>query len=304
MKLNLRSIDLNLLPVFSAIMAAGQLSRAAEQLGMSQPALSAALQRLRVTFDDPLFIRTKQGMEPTPRARELHTQLQPHLAALRQILSPEHRFNPLTSQRRFRIVSADYFEMALLPPLLKHVQAQAPNIMIEVSNADDSTNERLLKAEADLAIDALLPDDPRLKRALLLEEPLVVIARQGHPQLKQQCLKQQFLDAQHVVLPDRNRRLPLDQILNTPGWERRTGAQVTQFSGLLNTCAHSDMIATVPQRLADQYAAPLNLRVFPFPAPIPPVPVYLLWSPLLDKDPAHQWLREQLKQTIHNEIET
>ena len=99
MKLNLRGIDLNLLPVFVAIMEHGQLSRAADTLGMSQPAISAALQRLRHTLGDALFVRTRSGMEPTPRARELHEQLAPQLNTLRDILDPGNRFDPASSQR-------------------------------------------------------------------------------------------------------------------------------------------------------------------------------------------------------------
>lgn len=298
MKLNLRSVDLNLLPVFSAIMDAGQLSRAAESLGMSQPAISAVLQRLRHTFGDDLFVRTHQGMTPTPRARELYDQLGPQLLALRETLDPGNRFDPGTSQRVFRLVSVDYFEMVILPPLLARVRNQAPNVMLEVSPATDAMVDQLHKTQVDLAIDAFVQEEDRLQRQVLLEEGLVVVARQGHPVLKGRCSKKQFLNAEHVVLPDRNRRLPLDQILDAPGWQRRTGARVTQFASMLATAAGSDMIATVPERLARHYAAPLNLQVLPFPVPLPPVPVYMLWSPALDQDPAHRWLRQQLHDTL------
>lgn len=298
MKLNLRSVDLNLLPVFAAIMDAGQLSRAAEQLGMSQPAISAALQRLRHTFRDDLFVRTRQGMEPTPRARELHAQLAPQLNALRDALDPGNRFDPATSERHFRIISVDYFEMVVLPPLLARIRKQAPDVQLEIITSSDTMTDDLHKARADLAVDAFLPDDDRLQREVLLEEELVVVARKDHPMLKGRCSKTQFLKAEHVVLPDRNRRLPLDQILNAPGWQRRTGARVTQFASMLATAAGSDMIATAPKRLANQYAAALNIQVLPFPVPIPPVPIYLLWSPSQDQDPAHQWLRDQLVATL------
>ena len=297
MKLNLRGIDLNLLPVFDAIMEAGQLSRAADALGMSQPAISAALQRLRHCLADELFVRTRQGMEPTPRARELHEQLAPQLAALRDTLDPGNRFDPASSDRHFRLVSVDYFEMVMLPPLLAQVRKQAPGVVVEVITATDAMSEDLQKVRSDLAIDAFIPEDPRLNRMVLLEEELVVVARAGHPCLRGHCSKEQFLSEEHVVLPDRNRRLPLDQILDTPGWQRRTGARVTQFAGMLATVAGTDMIANVPRRLALHYAHAMQLQVLAFPVPLPPVPIYLLWSPALDKDPAHRWLREQLVST-------
>ncbi len=301
MKLNLRSIDLNLLPVFDAIMDAGQLSRAAEQLGMSQPAISAALQRLRHTLDDELFVRTRQGMEPTPRARELHEQLSTHLTGLRDTLNPENRFDPATSQRHFRILSVDYFEMVVLAPLLAKLRQQAPHVVLEIISADDDMPDELHKGRADLSVDAFVADDDRLQRSVLLEENLAVIARRGHPHIKGQCDKQQFLDAEHVVLPDRNRQLPLDQILNAPGWQRRTGARVTQFASMLAVCGGSDLIATVPERLARQYADTMQLQVLPFPVDLPPVPIYMIWSPAQQRDPAHRWLRQQLEQTIAQE---
>lgn len=300
MKLNLRSVDLNLLPVFAAITEAGQLSRAAEQLGMSQPAISAALQRLRHTLGDDLFVRTRQGMEPTPRARELYEQLAPQLDGLRNTLDPHSRFDPATSQRHFRLISLDYFEMVLLPPLLTRIRRQAPEVIVEIVPPSDDMGTTLSKAQADLAIDAFIQEDDRLQREVLMNEQLVVVARQGHPQLQGKCSKRQFLDAEHVVLPDRNRRLPLDQILNAPGWQRRTGARVTQFAGLLATAAGSDMIATAPERMARQYASLLGLQILAFPVPVPPVPLYMAWSPTLSRDPAHRWLRQQLADTLHD----
>lgn len=298
MKLNLRSIDLNLLPVFDAIMEAGQLSRAAEALGMSQPAISAALQRLRHTLGDPLFVRTRQGMVPTPRARELHSSLSQQLAAMQDTLDPANRFVPVTSQRRFRVLSNDYFEMVILPPLLTRLRKEAPNIVVEVALAGDDMPQLLYTAEADLAVDAFAMENDRLRRQVLLEEKLAVVARQDHPTLRGNCTKQQFLDAEHVVLPDRNRRLPLDQILNEPGWQRRTGARVTQFASMLATCSRSDMIATVPERMARQYGRALGLQVLPFPANVPPLPVYLLWAPVMDDDPAHRWFRQRLIESV------
>ena len=301
MKLNLRSVDLNLLPVFHAIMEAGQLSRAAEQLGMSQPAISAALQRLRHTLGDELFVRTRQGMLPTPRARELHQHLAPQLASLRDVLDPRNRFDPATSQRHFRLLSTDYFEMVLLPPLLQRIRQHAPDVMLEVAPVGDNMADTLHKAHADLAVDAFVPEDSRLRRHVLLEENLAVVARQGHPQFRGRCSKRRFLEAEHVVLPERHRRLPLDLVLNAPGWQRRTGARVTQFASMLAVTARSDMIATVPERLARHYAHGLQLQILPFPVAIPPVPIYALWPDAQDGDPAHRWLRQQLADSLDTE---
>ncbi|MCH8497432.1 MAG: LysR family transcriptional regulator [Marinobacter sp.] len=298
MKLNLRSVDLNLLPVFDAIMEAGQLTRAADNLGMSQPALSAALQRLRHTLGDPLFIRTRQGMLPTPRAQELHLRLNKQLADLRDTLDPANSFVPATSQRRFIVLSNDHFELVVLPSLLSRLKAEAPHVVVEVTLADDSMPEKLYTTQADLAVDAFATECGQMNRHVLMEERLVVVARKDHPTMHGHCSKQQFLDAEHVVLPDRNRRLPLDQILNEPGWQRRTGARVTQFASMLATCSRSDLIATVPERVARQFANALGLQTMPFPANIPPLPIYLVWSPALENDPAHRWFRHHLMASV------
>ena len=295
MKLNLRSVDLNLLPVFAAIMEAGQLSRAAEQLGMSQPAISAALQRLRHTLGDDLFVRTRQGMEPTPRARELYEQLAPQLDGLRNTLDPHSRFDPATSQRHFRLISLDYFEMVLLPPLLTRIRRQAPEVIVEIVPPSDDMGTTLSKVQADLAIDAFIQEDDRLQREVLMNEQLVVVARQGHPQLQGKCSKRQFLDAEHVVLPATERHtLPLEQILGRPDWRRRVGAQVVHYSNLLSVASASDLIATVPLRLAQRLGGGLKLQVLPFPVAVPPIPIYLIWPRVLESDRAHGWFCEQL----------
>lgn len=294
MKLNLRSVDLNLLPVFNAIMETGQLSRAAEQLGMSQPAVSAAVQRLRHTLGDDLFVRSRQGMIPTPRAQALYQQLSPHLIAVRDAIAPGQHFNPADSDRQFRVLSGDYFELVILPTLLRRIRTQAASVVVEVTPINQTVGDILHKTQADLAIDAFVPDDQRLNSQILASETLVVVARRGHPQLQGHCDKKNFLSAEHVVLPERNRRLPLDQILNAPGWQRRIGARVTQFASMLATCAQSDMIATVPEGIARHYAAALHLQVMPFPVQLPPVPLYLLWAKTQQRDSGHRWFRQQL----------
>ena len=188
--------------------------------------------------------------------------------------------------------------MVVLGPLLATLRQQAPHVVLEIIAADDDMPDELHKGRADLSVDAFVADDDRLQRNVLLEEKLVVIARRSHPHIKGHCDKQQFLDAEHVVLPNRNRQLPLDQILNAPGWQRRTGARVTQFASMLAVSARSDMIATVPERLARHYAEALQLQVLPFPVSIPPVPIYMLWAEAQERDPAHRWLRQQLTDSM------
>ncbi|MCH8542216.1 MAG: LysR family transcriptional regulator [Alcanivorax sp.] len=295
MKLNLRSIDLNLLPVFEALMQAGQLRRAAEQLGMSQPALSAAVQRLRDTLGDELFVRTHQGLKPTPRATALWQQLQPGVEAIRETFEGNRLFDPASSDRRFTLLGGDYVEQVYLPGLLASIASEAPHVSLSVQPVTNGWHERLAHARADAAIDSFLPADPRLRHVVIGEEEIVVVARTGHPRLRGKISRRQFLKEHHTVLPERNHRLPLDMILNQPGWQRQVGTQVSQFFSQISVCAASDQIASVPISIARTLAATYPIQIMPFPADLPAIPVYLIWPAALERDPAHLWLRRCLQ---------
>lgn len=297
MKLNLRSVDLNLLPIFEAIMETGQFSRAAERLAMSQPALSAAVQRLRATLNDPLFTRTSKGVVPTPRAQALYEELHQGLEQLRHSLAPKSQFNPAHSRQCFRVMSGDFFEFVILPTLISGIQQHSQGITMKVTPIGDYSPQHLIQSETDLLLDAFPIDDDRIIKELLTEDELVVIARQDHPELTQETVsREQFFNAVHVVLPERNRVLPLDKILgNKLGKKRKVGLQVTQYSSLLVAVAGSDFIATIPKSLATQYAQRLNFKVFAFPMDVPLVPIYMMWTRALDKDPAHQWFIQCVK---------
>lgn len=299
MKLNFRSIDLNLLPVFAAVVEEGQLSRAADRLGMSQPAVSAALQRLRLTVDDALFVRSRSGLSPTPRARALYEELSPGLQKLADALQPGQGFDPARSERLFRLCAADYFECVILGRLIKQMRQHSTRLSIEVVPQQEGWQRQLLGAETDIALDTQMPEDERLLSTVVSSEQLVVVARKGHPHIKGQLDLEDFLQAEHVVLPPRERRiLPLDQILGRPGWRRRIAAHVGQYSNLLTVASQTDLIATVPRRLAEAQATTLKLQLLDFPVPTPAVPIYLIWPKALDNDPAHRWFRELLHQVF------
>ena len=298
MKLNLRSIDLNLLPVFVAVVEEGQLSRAADRLGMSQPAVSAALQRLRVTAGDPLFTRSRTGLVPTPRARELCDQIAGGLNIIADALDPGRQFDPGTANRVFQICAVDYFETLMLGSLMAFLRQQSRSIGIKIVPQQGNWHRQLISAELDFGMDSMMPESERLNGIVIGYEQISVVARKGHPVISGELTMAQFLEAEHVVLPERERHtLPLDQILGHPGWQRKIGAQVMHFSNLLSVASSSDLIATVPARMAERMAANLDLQVFSFPVATPNVPIYLFWPIALEKDKAHRWFREFLMQT-------
>ncbi|WP_396587594.1 LysR family transcriptional regulator [Bermanella sp. R86510] len=296
MKLNLRSIDLNLLPVFEAIMETRQFSKAAERLAMSQPAMSAAVQRLRNTLNDPLFVRSSRGVIPTAKAEILYEDVQKALFLVRQGLSQQNEFNPNTEPHTFRILSGDYFEFVLLPQLLNTFAEDAQKVRLNLTPILEQSATQLMHAQADVMLDAFPIDDHRIHCEVVTQEKLMVITKKQHPWIKGSLSLEDFLNATHAVLPNRGRLLPLDKILNKPlERERKVGVQLTQYISLLAAVANSNYIATVPKNLAVRYADALGLQVYPFPMEVPPVPIYMMWPKVLDRNPANVWLLDQLR---------
>lgn len=306
MKLNLRSIDLNLLPIFEAVMETRQYSKAAEQLAMSQPAMSAAIQRLRDTLKDPLFVRTSKGVIPTPKAEALYQDIRVALSQIRQSLSSQQGFDPNTQQHTFRILSGDYFEFVLLPPLIKTIENNDLLVRFNLNQISEESPKQLIHAQADVLLDAFPIDDDRIHCEVVSQETLVVVRNKKsknkqYPATKKAITAHDFFNTTHAVLPNRGRLLPLDKILDTPLLqERKIGVQVTQYIGLLAAVANSEHIATVPKQLAIKYADAFGLDIYDFPIDVPSIPLYMMWSKAFDHDPASKWLLNQLREVINN----
>ncbi|MGM0450065.1 MAG: LysR family transcriptional regulator [Pseudomonadota bacterium] len=295
MKLNLRSVDLNLLPVFVAVMEEGQLSRAAERLGMSQPAVSSALKRLRLTVGTELFSRSRNGLHPTPEARRLYESVAEGLGLLSNGLDYRRTFDPAASDRQFRVIAPDYFDAMALGPLITSIRQFSDGMSVRLQSLGNDWQKTLINAEADIAFDSARLEDARVRMEVVALERPVVVARKGHPLVQGTLTPEQYMQAEHVVLPERERRvLPLEKFLGHPVWERRIGAQVSQLTGLLFAASRSDLLATAPRRLALEFAPLLGLQVLPFPMEVTEIPIYAIWPRVLDQDPAHQWLRARI----------
>ncbi|NVK39174.1 MAG: LysR family transcriptional regulator [Gammaproteobacteria bacterium] len=299
MKLNLRAVDLNLFPVFEAIMETGQYSKAAERLAMSQPAMSAAVQRLRDTLGDPLFVRTAKGVVATPKAEVIYQDIKEALALMRHGLSSQKGFDPKSQAHEFRVLSGDYFEFVVLPKLLEKVESQSQHIRLSLKPILDDSAKQLIHAQADIMLDAFLAEDERIRSEIVMEETLMVIASKHHPKIQNTLSIDDFYQAKHAVLPNRGRLLPLDKILQRPlKQERKIGVQVTQYISLLAAVGNSDFIATVPKYLANLYADAFQLNLFEFPLAVPKVPIYMMWSKAFDRDPANTWLLQQIRDSL------
>ena len=295
MPVNLRSVDLNLLTVFDAVMQTGKMSEAAERLGMTQPAVSNAIARLRLTFKDELFIRSRYGMVPTPRAKALQEPIVEALSLIRGTFDDARSFDPHRSERNFKLAIGDYGELILLPALLGVFDQFGGKLSISTyPEVVRESLEMVKMGQLDFHFDFREPQDRQLKYSLLSEEEIVVIARRGHPRFSGQLSQQEYLEADHIVLRFASgKRTLLDEILNLKKpIARKVKAEVKQYIAVPSLVTQTDCIATVPKRMADHYALREQMVVHPFPFPIPRPKSYMIWNRVMENDPGHRWLKD------------
>ena len=297
--LNLRGVDLNLLSIFDALVIEENMTRAADRLGMSQPAMSAALQRLRLTFNDELFIRSRLGMTPTPRAHSIYPQIREALILIRGALGKDRHFEPASAERCFRLLGDNYFEAVALGPLLARLQQAGRGLAVEAltfAGPNQDLALSLRRMEVDVLIDYVPLPQNFVHTEQLTNERLVVIAREGHPRIHAGLTLEQYLAEEHVFLPQRSReRSQLEQALGGNLLPRKKAAEVQKFSSMLPVVAATDYLAVLPSRLPKIYAGAFDLQCFEFPLKIDPIPIWMMWPPALEADPAQQWFREQVR---------
>ena len=299
--MNITAVNLNLLLAFEALLEEQNVSRAAARIGLSQPAMSNALARLRDVFGDPLFHRTSRGMKATARALELAGPVRSGLAHLRSAFTERPPFDPTASTRSFRIAMTDYAELVLLAPLLRRVAQSAPAARIVVRRVERIfvPPEVELRAGAFDAAVGFFPDakalDPRTRSLDLFAEENVCIARKGHPLLRRRFTLAEFAAAGHVGVFYRDDTVGLvDNILAGHGLRRRLRATTPHFLSAVAVVAGSDLIAVVPAGLAARYRKLLGLEIRRIPIRLPTFHMRLLWYEPSAEDPAQQWLRAEI----------
>lgn len=291
--LNLRDIDLNLLVVFQQLHKERRVALVAENLGLTQPAVSNALSRLRKMLGDELFLRTARGMEPTPYAAQLAEPISAALASIRDTLERQLEFDPAASERRFTIAMTDLGEIHFLPKLMSHLAEVAPGVTIStVRNTSVNLSDELESGRVDIAIGLL----PQLKagffQRLLFRQRYVCIFRKGHPLDKGAIALEDFESAQHVtVVAGGTGHAIADDTIQRRGVRRNVKLSVPHFIALGHILARTDLIATVPERYVRESMAPFGLTYLPHPVPIPEFDVNLFWHAKFHKEPGNQWLR-------------
>lgn len=293
--MNIRKFDLNLLVTFDAIMRERSVSRAAEALSLTQPAVSNALNRLRQMLGDPLLVRTRQGMEPTARALELVTPVQRALMELDTCLSTPASFNPASSQQRFVIAATDYAALLLLPRLLKMLEQEAPGVEVQIKNFGPGNPEAALEqGDFDFAIGRFFDVSPRLQKDLWLEESLCCLVRKEHPQVNKRLTLNQYLKLGHVWVSSNERRGMVDRWLQHKGYSRKIVSVIPNYTTAAMVVAETELALVLPDRFAKNFCQILPVKVLPLPMALGPFEMDILWHPRHASTPAHEWLKQKL----------
>ena len=296
--MDLRRIDLNLMVAFQALMAERSVSAAAAKLGISQPSMSSALARLRVLFDDALFVRSGRDMMPTTRAMQIDVQVSQGLAQLRAAFDPPAAFNPATSRRVFNVSGGDYATMVILPPLASHLAQQAPFVDLRFRFIEKSAVYQMLDGDAlDLAL-GVFPDPPkRLAIKPLFQERFVSVARRNHPLLKDRLTLEDFVAIAHLLVTERGDAVgAIDEALTRQGLRRRVALTVPHVLVVPAVLSSTDLIATVGERAASLFAKAAPLALHETPVSVPPWQMSMLWSRQKSSDLGLAWLRSVLGQ--------
>src|SRR5688572_12519358 len=282
-------VDLNLLVALDALLSERSVSRAAARLGLTQSAMSHRLRRLRERFGDELLVGGRSGMVPTPRAQEIAAPIRRGLLELGEVLRQPEVFDPLTSRRRFTIVSSDYAEMVVMPHVLERFGREAPFVDMELRTPDLDVVGRLARGEADLYVGPTL-DSPHLVRLHVRNERSVCVVRADHPRVKTQLDMRTFLELGHVVVgPEDGTAHAIDVELGKRGMRRRIVLQISRFGGAPFVVARSDVLAVLPLGVAHAAAAYLPLRILPAPMPFPEVAIDVMWHERMNDDAGHRW---------------
>jgi DNA-binding transcriptional LysR family regulator len=298
--MDLKDIDLNLLVVFNQLLVERRVSKVAENLGLTQPAVSNALARLRKLLGDELFLRTPAGMEPTPFADQLAESVTYALGMIHSAINQRTSFDPHSSTRSFTIGMTDIGEIYFLPALMDRLRHEAPGVSLStVRNTAVNLKDEMEAGKVDLAIGLL----PQLKAGFfqrrLFRQRYVCLFRKGHRLDKKKISLAEFSSAEHlVVMSAGTGHGKVDELLKRSGVERNIRLTVPHFVGVGHILQATDLVATVPERLAQRLIEPFGLACVNHPATLPEVAINVFWHAKYHKEPANQWLRSLVFDTF------
>jgi DNA-binding transcriptional LysR family regulator len=294
--MNILTKDLNLLHVFQMLMQERNVSKAAQLLHLSQPALSNALARLRIELNDNLFVRAGRGMAPTPKALELNLQVT-ELLQRAQELYGNGDFQPKLIASRFTIAATDYLENLLLPRLLPFLEVEAPNLqLIFRPTLGSLPKTELENGTYDLAIAGFLSDPPEnYYKQKVYSDTYSSLVRKNHPKVNESLSLKVFLELEHILVsPQGDLFGTIDKALTEKKLRRKVIAGVSSFSVSPSIIAETDYIVSLPTQLAAHYAKIFDLNLLVPPIKVAPIQIYQVWQQRTHSSAAHRWLRENI----------
>lgn len=307
-------IDLNLLEYLDVLLRERNVTKAASHLGLSQPAMSNGLGRLRVMFDDPLLVRTSDGMTPTERALELQPVIREVLARVDKAVQPQAAFDAATAERFFRIMATDYAESTIFPPILQRLREAAPGITLDIMTPSDVSFLDVEQGKVDMVINRFDSIPQSFHQKTIWEDDFACLFSVDNP-IRSNFTLDSYLQAQHVWVsktgmgvgvgmnPDDVQRLGwVDEALNRIGKQRRISVFTRHYQAAMLMAEQNDLIATVPAKAAKLQAHNPRVVVEKPPFEIPPIELKMAWSPLLQNNPAHQWMRRLIVEVAREQI--
>ncbi|WP_295959813.1 LysR family transcriptional regulator [Rhodoferax sp.] len=288
-------LEPKLLRLLDLLYTTRSVTKSAEQLGQSQPTVSIWLGRLRTQFNDPLFVRTPDGMQPTPRTDGLIATVREVLEGLRRLSESEAVFDPAISRREFRIFMTDASHVTLLLRLFSHVRALAPQVRLEAATIDASLVPALQSGEADLALGLVrgleAGQEAGFYQQSLFGQDWICLCNARHPRIGNTFTLQDYLAESHIGIVSGTGYQLLDSTLKALGVERRVLLELPGFLGLAAILSNNDLVATLPRQIGETLAQAAGLRVQACPLPIPPFTVKQYWYVRYHHDAASRWLR-------------
>jgi DNA-binding transcriptional LysR family regulator len=290
--------DLNLLPVFVALMEERSVTRAAERLGITQPALSNALNRLRDMLRDPLFIRERYGMKPTQMAEELAPVIGGMLASIDDVILGQQNFDPAQATRLFTVAPNSYVEFVLIPAIVAQLRERASGIKLRlIPFGNDLIETGAMSGATELVLGRIIDPPDNMVVQHLMDDGLACVVRADHPDVSDALSQEQYERLKHVnVLPPGRMRAGLFQALEQRGLKREVAVSVTHFLAVPEIVAVTDYCATLPSLICQRLARDPRLKVLPAPVDLGTFPVEMAWHVRYRHDPAHRWLRSLISE--------
>ncbi len=296
--MDIKNIDLNLLGVFQAVWNQKSISRAAKKVGLSQPAMSAALSRLRESFKDPLFVRSSEGMAPTHRAKEIAEPIHKALDLIRSSLrgDPEAVFQPQGCRREFRVAMSDWMALQVLPPLQKYLRKTAPQTTVTVLDmTPKQMHEALLSSSLDLAITGQENYGSGKYQQTLYHEEYRTIVSSRHSRIQRELTLKQFIEFPHILFSPQGKGLgAVDRALAKKKLKRKIAFRVPYSLAIPVLIQDTDFIATVPRPLAEVFSALAKVEAFMPPVSLSGHDIVQYWNQENHGDPAHRWFRSAI----------